>query len=90
MSTGRSQADWVPVSEMLPAQGTLVLIAYQFMDDDYLTVDVGERDGDRWLYIGGGPILDGDVHLWAFPPDVPALPGVVNGLRPDGLVELAA
>jgi hypothetical protein len=87
---GSTRANWMPVGEMLPAQAQPVLIAYQFMDDDYLTVDMGELDGNRWLYLGGGPILDGDVHFWAHPPEVPGVPAVANASQADGRMEVAA
>lgn len=88
--TGLTRANWVKVSDQLPAQGELVLIAYRFMEDDELTVDMGERDGDQWLYVGGGPLEHGEVFFWAFPPDCPSVPNIANGFQPAGLVELAA
>lgn len=88
--TGLTRADWVPVDKMLPAQAQPVLIAYQFFDDDYLTVDMAERDGDKWLYLGGGVIDCGTVHCWAFPPEAPAVAGLDNGAQPARHIELAA
>lgn len=90
MSPGETQANWVPVAELLPAQAQPVLIAYLFMEDDELTVDMGERDGDQWLYLGGGPIEEGQVYFWAHPPSCPGVPDVARGFEPTRLVELAA
>ena len=72
--TGITQADWLSVHHALPPQAKPVLIAYRFGDDDELTVDMGERDGDQWLYLGGGPIEHGEVVFWAQAPAAPALP----------------
>ncbi len=87
---GSTLANWVAVADHLPAQAVPVLIAYRFMDDDELTVDMGERDGARWMYLGGGLIEEGDVFFWCFPPGTPAVPGVARAAAPNRLMELAA
>lgn len=67
--------DWRPVAATLPPVGELVLIAYRFMEDDELTVDVGELDRDgQWIYLGGGPINHGVVFYWLPLPNPPGLP----------------
>lgn len=86
---GKTESDFVSVSEALPAQAVPVIIAYLFPGDEELTVDMGERDGDRWLYIGGGPV-DGVVFFWAFQPPAPAIPGIAEGSKPQEIMELAA
>lgn len=74
--TGVTRAHWRSVAALVPPQGRLVLIAYRFMEDDELTVDLAERDGDQWVYLGGGPIDEqhGQVMFWAPVPEAPALP----------------
>lgn len=74
---GSTRANWRAVADELPDNARPVLIAYRFMEDEALTVDIGERDGDVWLYLGGGPINDGQVCYWADVPQAPALPAVL-------------
>ena len=69
------KVNWRPVAATQPPIGELVLIAYRFMEDDELTVDMAELDRDgQWIYLGGGPIQHGTVLFWHPAPPAPALP----------------
>lgn len=58
--------DWTPVTERLPDDETLVLLA--FSDDE---VWPGFRDGDVWRHVDATPIESAQVTDWM---DLPAAP----------------
>nr|WP_307742719.1 DUF551 domain-containing protein [Massilia varians] len=58
---------WVPVTEKLPDDDTLVLLA---LNDDEAWP--GYRDGDIWRYVDAMPIANERVTHWMKMPAVPA------------------